>query len=80
MLRKGWMVTLSMGVVTFNQLPKSVDEMVRLADSAMYSVKTNGKNGVRYRVYTADDSFSSRSLEFPPLYCPLPEVDFIHIL
>jgi len=52
MLRKGWMVTLSMGVVTFNQLPKSVDEMVRLADSAMYSVKTNGKNGVRYRVYT----------------------------
>ena len=46
------MVTLSMGVVTFNQLPKSVDEMVRLADSAMYSVKTNGKNGVRYRVYT----------------------------
>lgn len=52
MLRKGWMVTLSMGVVTFNQLPKSVDEMVRLADSAMYSVKTNGKNGVCYRVYT----------------------------
>jgi diguanylate cyclase (GGDEF)-like protein len=51
MLRKGWMVTLSMGVVTFKQLPKSVDEMVRLADVAMYSVKTNGKNGVCYRVY-----------------------------
>jgi diguanylate cyclase (GGDEF) domain len=51
MLRKGWMVTLSMGVVTFKQLPKSVDEMVRLADAAMYSVKTNGKNGVCYRVY-----------------------------
>jgi diguanylate cyclase (GGDEF) domain len=51
MLRKGWMVTLSMGVVTFKQLPKSLDEMVRLADAAMYSVKTNGKNGVCYRVY-----------------------------
>jgi diguanylate cyclase (GGDEF) domain len=51
MLRKGWMVTLSMGVVTFKQLPKSLDEMVRLADVAMYSVKTNGKNGVCYRVY-----------------------------
>ena len=51
MLRKGWMVTLSMGVVTFKQLPISVDEMVRLADVAMYSVKTNGKNGVCYRVY-----------------------------
>jgi diguanylate cyclase (GGDEF)-like protein len=51
MLRKGWMVTLSMGVVTFKQLPISLDEMVRLADVAMYSVKTNGKNGVCYRVY-----------------------------
>jgi len=51
MLRKGWMVTLSMGVVTFTQLPKSVDDMVRLADAAMYSVKTNGKNGVCYRIY-----------------------------
>ena len=51
MLRKGWMGTLSMGVVTFNQLPASVDEMIRLADAAMYSVKTSGKNGVCYRVY-----------------------------
>jgi len=51
MLRKGWMVTFSMSVTTFHQLPKSVDEMVKLADSAMYSVKANGKNGVCYRVY-----------------------------
>jgi diguanylate cyclase (GGDEF)-like protein len=51
MLKKGWMVTFSVGVVTFSQPPKSVDEMVKLADSAMYSVKTKGKNGVSYRVY-----------------------------
>jgi diguanylate cyclase (GGDEF)-like protein len=51
MLRKGWMVTFSIGVVTYNQIPKTVDEMVKLADSAMYSVKANKKNGVRYRVY-----------------------------
>jgi diguanylate cyclase (GGDEF)-like protein len=51
MLKNGWVVTFSMGVVTFNQIPKSVDEMIRLADSMMYSVKTNGKNGVRYQVY-----------------------------
>ena len=51
MLKKGWMVTISMGVVVFNQMPKSVDEMVKLADGAMYSVKTARKNGVCYRVY-----------------------------
>jgi GGDEF domain-containing protein len=28
-----------------------VDDMVKLADSAMYRVKTHGKNGVSYQVY-----------------------------
>jgi diguanylate cyclase (GGDEF)-like protein len=51
MLKNGWMVTFSMGVVTCNQIPASVDEMVKLADGVMYSVKTKGKNGVRYQVY-----------------------------
>ncbi len=53
MLRNGWLVTFSIGVVTYNQMPKSVDEMVKLADSVMYSVKTSTKNGVRYHVFTA---------------------------
>jgi diguanylate cyclase (GGDEF)-like protein len=53
MLKNGWMVTFSVGVVTFNQLPKSVDEMVKLADSVMYSVKTGTKNGVRYHVFAS---------------------------
>ena len=51
MLRKDWTVTFSMSVVTFHQLPKSVDEMVKLADSAMYSIKANGKNGVCYQAF-----------------------------
>jgi diguanylate cyclase (GGDEF)-like protein len=51
MLSQGWMVTFSMSVITLHQLPKSVDEMVKLADTAMYSVKANGKNGVCYRTY-----------------------------
>jgi diguanylate cyclase (GGDEF)-like protein len=51
MLKNGWMITFSVGVVTFNHPPKSVDEMVKLADIAMYSIKTKGKNGVSYRVY-----------------------------
>jgi diguanylate cyclase (GGDEF)-like protein len=51
MLRNGWMVTFSMGVVTFQAVPKTVDEMVKMADATMYTVKTSGKNGVNYRVY-----------------------------
>ena len=51
MLKNGWMVTFSVGVVTFKEVPKSIDEMVRMADSAMYDVKAASKNGVNYRVY-----------------------------
>jgi diguanylate cyclase (GGDEF)-like protein len=46
-----WKVSFSVGVVSFTQPPKSVDEMVHLADGAMYQVKTHGKNGVMYQQY-----------------------------
>ena len=51
MLRNGWMVTFSVGVVSFNEVPKSVDDMVKIADGIMYSVKTAVKNGVNYHIY-----------------------------
>jgi diguanylate cyclase (GGDEF)-like protein len=51
MLRNGWMVTFSISVVTYNQTPKSVDKMVKLADNVMYSVKTTTKNGVCYSIF-----------------------------
>jgi diguanylate cyclase (GGDEF)-like protein len=51
MLKNGWMVTFSVGVVTYRQVPRSVDEMVRAADSAMYSIKSGRKNGVHHRVF-----------------------------
>ena len=51
MLRNGWMVTFSVGVVTCNEVPKSVDDMVKMADAVMYSVKTSSKNGVCYKSY-----------------------------
>jgi len=44
-------VTLSIGVLTCLESPKSADEMISLADSLMYEVKKSGKNGVRYAVY-----------------------------
>ena len=51
MARNGWMVTFSVGVVTFQEIPKTVDEMVKMVDDAMYCVKTAGKNGVNFSSY-----------------------------
>jgi diguanylate cyclase (GGDEF)-like protein len=51
MLRNGWMVTFSVGVVTFNEIPKTVDDVIKMADSTMYSVKDTGKDGVNYNLY-----------------------------
>ncbi len=51
MLRNGWMVTFSVGVVTFIEIPKTVDDVIKMADNMMYSVKAVGKNGVNYSMY-----------------------------
>lgn len=46
-----WSVTCSIGALTFISPPASVDEMLSLADQAMYSVKNNGKNAILFDVY-----------------------------
>jgi diguanylate cyclase (GGDEF)-like protein len=51
MLSNGWLVTFSIGVVTYHQMPRSVDDMVKMADGIMYSVKSDSKNGIRYQVF-----------------------------
>jgi len=52
MCQNGWPVTFSIGVLTCMNTPQTSDELVRQADDLMYSVKNNGKNGVRYSVNT----------------------------
>jgi len=47
--QKDWPVTCSIGVVSFEHPPESVDDMVRQADEAMYSAKVQGKNSVAVR-------------------------------
>jgi diguanylate cyclase (GGDEF)-like protein len=49
----GWPVTYSMGVVTFKVPPATVDEAIRLADSAMYKVKKSGKNNVLHEAWVS---------------------------
>ena len=43
-----WSMTFSIGVMTFGTSPRSVDEMIKMADRMMYEVKKSGKNAVRY--------------------------------
>jgi diguanylate cyclase (GGDEF)-like protein len=51
----GWPVTFSTGVVTFEIIPVSIDEMIDAADAQMYLAKQNGKNRTRYKVITNDE-------------------------
>ena len=53
--RNGWPVTFSMGVVTFERMPASVDEMLNIADAQMYSAKQNGKNRTWFKVFDKND-------------------------
>ncbi len=44
----GWPVTFSVGVVTCHEAPATSEELVKLADDLMYSVKLGTKNAVKY--------------------------------
>jgi len=55
MRKQGWPVTFSIGVVTFNRAPSSVDELLKEADQAMYDAKTQ-KDTVRFQVISDFDS------------------------
>jgi diguanylate cyclase (GGDEF)-like protein len=50
MRKNDWPVTFSIGMVTYNEPPASVDEMIKAADTLMYSVKETTKNAVRSSV------------------------------
>lgn len=49
MARNAWPVTFSIGVVTFITPPDTVDGMIKVADSLMYTVKHEGKNRIQHR-------------------------------
>ena len=49
----GWPVTFSVGVVTWEEPPDTVDEMLRAADEQRDAAKRQGKNAVRHKVSDA---------------------------
>ena len=46
-----WCITLSIGSLTCITAPQTTDEIIKIADDLMYSVKRNTKNAVKYSVY-----------------------------
>ncbi len=51
MKEKGWPVTLSIGAVTYLNVPPAADEVIKYADNLMYSVKSSGKNNLKHETY-----------------------------
>ncbi|WJG11312.1 diguanylate cyclase [Aliiglaciecola sp. LCG003] len=49
--QNAWLVTLSIGVVSFVKPPETVELILRLSDQLMYSVKHSGKDSAKYSVY-----------------------------
>jgi len=54
MIDRDWPVTCSIGVVTFETPPASVDAIIQKADALMYQVKRGGKNQIRCEVIGAE--------------------------
>ncbi len=48
---RNWPITFSIGIITFQTAPKTLEELVKTADGLMYEVKKNGKNNIRHQVF-----------------------------
>ena len=50
-----WPVTFSIGVVTFENPPDSVDQLIDAADAQMYFAKSQGKNRIHYKIVAENE-------------------------
>jgi diguanylate cyclase (GGDEF)-like protein len=51
MRKSKWPVTFSIGIMTFNATPATTEELIKLVDDLMYTVKNDKKNAINYAVY-----------------------------
>ncbi len=49
--QRQWPVTLSIGVLTCRDAPQAPDDVVRMVDDLMYSVKRGGKHAIKYATF-----------------------------
>jgi diguanylate cyclase (GGDEF)-like protein len=50
-----WPVTCSIGVITFENPPDSVDQLIDAADAQMYFAKSRGKNRIHYKIVAENE-------------------------
>jgi diguanylate cyclase (GGDEF)-like protein len=65
MRQNKWPVTFSIGVVTCITPPCSVDDMLKMADKALYTVKNNGKNNIKYDYFSISPATTQTCLPKP---------------
>ena len=53
MQQNNWSVTLSIGALTCLTAPRSTDEIIKIVDNLMYSVKREGKDSIKYSMYAS---------------------------
>ncbi len=51
MTKNQWPITFSMGALVCNAPPPTPDNLLRKVDDLMYSVKSEGKNSIKYALY-----------------------------
>lgn len=51
MAHNDWPVTFSVGIVTFESMPESIEQALAVADQVMYGVKKHMKNSVTYTTW-----------------------------
>jgi len=51
MKERHWSVSFSIGLVTFEVIPKNIKEAIGIADNLMYSVKRSRKDNISYKVW-----------------------------
>jgi diguanylate cyclase (GGDEF)-like protein len=56
MTANNWEVSFSIGAVTYNRPPPSLDEIIKKADMLMYEVKRSGKNRLLHIVATEESN------------------------
>jgi diguanylate cyclase (GGDEF)-like protein len=62
---RGWPITFSIGVSTYYAAPESSEDLVKIVDDLMYTVKLGGKNGISHVTFMGNP---------PELAPPLREV------
>ena len=51
MEKNKWLITFSIGVMTYINTPTSTNEAINLAKELMYDVKSSGRNNIKYSLY-----------------------------